>query len=952
MMGGMFLRRVLRGLLLGIVCLGVVPVAAPDGVPSLEECREVIDRNPKNPAAYYCIYRSVLAHRRGAEAAAMLRQYRAENPEVHRIEMFLAWIEAMQGRQGTDAMLARAVDGMEATGDSWGVVYGGLDLVDRLDLSGKHEAAAAMLDRCEAAAAATGERAMEARVWLQRSIVAQRAGKYSEALHGARRVRRVVFPKGPYDLQCSVLDALGTVYWYLCRYEEALEVFEQSVAIREAAGDRWWEAVSAYDAALCSVRLMSDGAMERETALNAVERARKLAEATGNTTAVAQMLILLGSERGGEDGLAMVHRALEMARREGQGGTEADALRAEGTILTEMGPEYARDAGERFSRAVERAREEERGAILLRTLASRARMVALDGTREDAIEAHLETLDAIEAARAPRNGRTIRAQSFEQWAYVYYRLAGFLLQGSSASEGSGDDVALAFRTMERYRARELLSEVYGRGTAGSGTPGEMAGRHRASLERIAKIQRRVVDPAVTGEARAEALEALTRAEEEEQELRDALEGPAGRPDGDSPGPFPGIEMVQAALSENQALLAYQLWDEESWARRPMPIGRSWLVVVTRHSVRPIPLPSRHLLRSRFKILEGLILAPDESAIPTGRAAARLYGDLLRAAIDGLPESIHDLVIVPDDVLFRCPFAMLGPGDGASPVGSRYAISIVPSAGVWTWLKRQEGAADTDGEAAALILVGPSAGLAGTDGEGFRGGGPWREGLQLAPLVNGQREARELERVAGRETVVLSGDAASEAALKSASLHRFRILDLVTHAVVDEEQPERSAIVLAPGNGTEDGLLQVREIPDLDLDGQLVILSSCGSSSGRLLGGEGARSLARAFLEGGASAVLASLWPLEDGDAATLFGFISEALGRGVGVAEALRIARVRAMEAGMPEAGWAGIVVLGDGDLQPFPRRQRIPWWLLLAFAILIALGAVVVIRRVLHDHG
>ena len=148
---------------------------------------------------------------------------------------------------------------------------------------------------------------------------------------------------------------------------------------------------------------------------------------------------------------------------------------------------------------------------------------------------------------------------------------------------------------------------------------------------------------------------------------------------------------------------------------------------------------------------------------------------------------------------------------------------------------------------------------------------------------------------------------------------FAIIDLVTHAVVDDEQPERSAILLAPGSDDEDGFLQVREIADLDLDGQLVILSSCRSSSGRILGGEGAQSLARAFLEAGAGAVLASLWPLEDEEASILLSSFARSLGRGRSVAGALSAAQRDAVDAGMPAASWAGLVVLGDGDLRPLP---------------------------------
>src|SRR4030095_8618917 len=92
-----------------------------------------------------------------------------------------------------------------------------------------------------------------------------------------------------------------------------------------------------------------------------------------------------------------------------------------------------------------------------------------------------------------------------------------------------------------------------------------------------------------------------------------------------------------------------------------------------------------------------------------------------------------------------------------------------------------------------------------------------------------------------------------------------------HAVVDEERPERSAVLLSPGAPEEDGLLQPREIAELALHGKLVVLSSCGSATGTLLRGEGVVGIARAFFQAGARTVVASLWPMRDDEAAAIAG---------------------------------------------------------------------------------
>jgi CHAT domain-containing protein len=150
------------------------------------------------------------------------------------------------------------------------------------------------------------------------------------------------------------------------------------------------------------------------------------------------------------------------------------------------------------------------------------------------------------------------------------------------------------------------------------------------------------------------------------------------------------------------------------------------------------------------------------------------------------------------------------------------------------------------------------------------------------------------------------------------------------------------VLLAPGAEREDGLLQMREIVELDLRDKIVVLSACRGASGEILRGEGVLGLARAFLLGGARSVVASLWPLRDDEAELLFDEFSYQIAAGKSLAAALSAARVAQIEAGAPTAAWAGLVVIGDGDVVPCPdggaataRLSRSMPTVLLVFAIL-----------------
>jgi CHAT domain-containing protein len=228
------------------------------------------------------------------------------------------------------------------------------------------------------------------------------------------------------------------------------------------------------------------------------------------------------------------------------------------------------------------------------------------------------------------------------------------------------------------------------------------------------------------------------------------------------------------------------------------------------------------------------------------------------------------------------------------------------------------------------------------------GAVFASGVRLGPLPFARRESRAVVGSLGGGSVQRLGEEASETYLKTAPLQRFGVLHFATHAVTDETHPERSGVMLAPGAANQDGLLQIREILDLHLNGRVVVLSACSSNTGVLLRGEGVMSLARAFFQAGAHTVVASLWRLRDDEAADLFERFYRHLGRGASVAAALRAAQRELIAEGAPAAAWAGVVVLGDGDVVPLPGGRKgwdIPLWAW-SLAVIPLLGVVIYARR------
>ena len=383
--------------------------------------------------------------------------------------------------------------------------------------------------------------------------------------------------------------------------------------------------------------------------------------------------------------------------------------------------------------------------------------------------------------------------------------------------------------------------------------------------------------------------------------------------------------MQEALADDQALLAFQIWRKEVSADFPYDDGSSWVLAVSREGAHADRIPDARALEDSVKLLVALVGRRDGTE---AAGAARLYRELLGPALRDLPRRVARLVIVPDGPLHRLPFEALRDSAAAPPLAARYQTSVAPSAALWLrWRRAPSPRARTP----ALVLVDPSLPFARAEG------------------------ASAIEALGGGSRLLI-GPEASEWRLKTTDLREYGILHFATHAVVDEEKPERSAVLLAPGSPVEDGLLQMRDVARLTLSGQVVVLAACSSSNGPMLRGEGAMSLARAFFEAGARAVVGGLWPLRDDEAASLVSAFYRQLARGQTVAQAMAAARLERIGAGAPAAEWAGLTVLGDGEVAPVaaappgapPARAAIgtaaPWPL--AALLAAALGATLLTYR------
>jgi CHAT domain-containing protein len=189
------------------------------------------------------------------------------------------------------------------------------------------------------------------------------------------------------------------------------------------------------------------------------------------------------------------------------------------------------------------------------------------------------------------------------------------------------------------------------------------------------------------------------------------------------------------------------------------------------------------------------------------------------------------------------------------------------------------------------------------------------GVNLPALPGANSEARLVGEIMGPKSVVITGTAATESAVKSQPLSQYRVLHFAVHGLTSTGRPERAGLVLLPDpKGPEDGLWQVREIERTRLNANLVTLSACRAGDGKVMGTAGIESLVAPFLAAGAEAVVANLWDSDDTFTGALMRAFYTNLAHRMTMAEALRRAKLDVIGrygSDAPAYLWAGFILTG-----------------------------------------
>ena len=149
---------------------------------------------------------------------------------------------------------------------------------------------------------------------------------------------------------------------------------------------------------------------------------------------------------------------------------------------------------------------------------------------------------------------------------------------------------------------------------------------------------------------------------------------------------------------------------------------------------------------------------------------------------------------------------------------------------------------------------------------------------------------------------------------------YSILHFAMHTIIDNNNPMFSKLVFTPqpddSTTKEDNLLNTYEIFNLNLNAQMVVLSSCNTGNGYVQKGEGIMSMARGFMFAGCKSLGITLWSVDDNSSAELMSYFYEFLANGMTKSMALQSAKKKYLQLADPISThphfWASYILIGD----------------------------------------
>jgi CHAT domain-containing protein len=266
-----------------------------------------------------------------------------------------------------------------------------------------------------------------------------------------------------------------------------------------------------------------------------------------------------------------------------------------------------------------------------------------------------------------------------------------------------------------------------------------------------------------------------------------------------------------------------------------------------------------------------------------RAASELHQHLIAPAWTSIAAH-REVVFITDAATSGIPFAAL-PGGAGRMLVEDVTVSASPSASVYLRARTRDAAPRR------TVMIVDS---------------PHNDALERLSGTSAEAKALQAQYPQARR---LTGAGATRAAFIEAS-RQAEVIHFAGHGLASVDL---AALVLTE-TPDDPGFFDAVAISRLSLTHtDVVVLAACDTARGPVRSAEGVLSVTHAFLQAGAPTVIATLWPLDDRDAADFFPRLHRYLARGLPAAEALRLAQLESIRGSSQDraALWAAVQVVG-----------------------------------------
>ncbi|MGF1492144.1 MAG: CHAT domain-containing protein [Microcoleaceae cyanobacterium] len=372
-----------------------------------------------------------------------------------------------------------------------------------------------------------------------------------------------------------------------------------------------------------------------------------------------------------------------------------------------------------------------------------------------------------------------------------------------------------------------------------------------------------------------------------------------------------VDLAELDLSLADAAERSRVAAEQGLSRGGQSRGLNNLVRGTRESVEASVSNSGNPSNSNSTSNDSESVKPKR---PRNRRLWKTHQLLVEPVADLLPENPEEKVVfIPHGSLFSVPFPALQDEAGNYLI-EQHTILTAPAIQVLDLAHQQRQKLGQGNNQDVLVVGNPKMpSLAPELGKPPK---------PLEPLPGAETEAIAIAKLF--KTEPLLGDTATEESVAQA-MQSARMIHLATHGLLHElkylalETP--GAMALAPDSSAitpeevqpGDGLLTSREILNMPLRAELVVLSACNTGLGDITG-DGVVGLSRAFISAGVPSVVVSLWPVADDSTSELMQSFYRNLQQNPDKAVALRQAMLETMKTHPQPGDWAAFTLIGEAD--------------------------------------